>query len=130
NLYRFIADLPAVETSPTRNAGAQQCALMMHAAGMLDHMPGASWPCRTADGATAAGNSNLSLGPAVAAIDQYMVDPGNATTLGHRRWLLAATLGPIGIGGTSSASCHWVTGGTMTASKRFVAWPPSGVVPI
>jgi hypothetical protein len=60
-----------------------------------------------------------------------MHDRGNPTTLGHRRWLLAATLGPVGIGGTPRASCHWVTGGTMTASgKRFVAWPPGGPVPL
>lgn len=129
NLYRFLAELPAVETSLMRDQQAQQCALMMHAANALDHMPGPTWPCYSPGGAAAAGSSNISMTPAVAAIGSYMHDPGNATTLGHRRWLLAATLGPIGIGGTSRASCHWVTGGTMTASRRFVAWPPNGPVP-
>lgn len=130
NLYRFIAELPEVQTSPMRDAAAQQCAVMMHAANALDHMPGTTWPCYAAAGAQAAGNSNLSPTPAVEAVDLYMADPGNATTLGHRRWLLAATLGPMGIGGTTRASCHWVTGGTMTASKRFVAWPAPGAVPL
>ncbi len=130
NLYRFIADLPAVETSPMRDSAAQACALMMHAAGRLDHQPDAGWPCYSAAGDDAAGNSNISLAPAVASVDNYMHDDGNATTLGHRRWLLGATLGPIGIGGTPRASCHWVTGGTQTAAKRFTAWPPGSAVPL
>jgi hypothetical protein len=130
NLYRFLADLPAVETSPMRDQQAQACALMMHAANRLDTMPGPAWPCYTPGGAAAAGNSTLHLGPAVAAVTRSMHDPGNAMTLGRRRWLLAATLGPIGIGGTPSASCFWVTGGTTTAPKRFVTWPPSGPVPL
>lgn len=130
NLYRFIAGLPAVETSAMRDSASQSCALMMHAAGRLDHRPDAGWPCYTPAGAQAAGNSNLSSTPAVAAIDGYMRDDGNAQTLGHRRWLLAATLGPVGIGGTSGYSCHWVTGGTTNTPRRFVAWPPPGPVPL
>jgi hypothetical protein len=130
NLYRFIAGLPAVETSPMRDSAAQACALMMHAAGRLDHQPDAGWPCYTPAGAQAAGSSNLSSQPAVASVDSYMKDDGNAQTLGHRRWLLAATLGPVGIGGTSGASCHWVTGGTTSSPRRFVSWPPVGPVPL
>ncbi|MBL8950867.1 MAG: CAP domain-containing protein [Myxococcaceae bacterium] len=130
NLYRFLADLPAVETSAQRDAAAQACALMMHATGRLDHQPDSGFACYTPMGAQAAGNSNLSLTPAIEAVDRYMQDFGNAQTLGHRRWLLATSLGPVGIGGTPGASCHWVSGGTGNVSRRFVAWPPAGPVPL
>lgn len=130
NLYRALAELPAVVTTPMRDQAAQQCALMMHAGGMLDNRPPNTWPCWTAVGAQAAADSVLSLSPAVAAIDGYVAGMGDATALRNRRWLLATTLGPIGIGGTSRASCHQVSGGTTTAAKRFVAWPPGATVPL
>ncbi len=132
NLYRFIAGLPEVTDDPVRNQKAQACALMMHANGMLSHDPPMSWTCYSADGAEAAGKSNISTGPAVLSVDLFMVDPGagNAATLGHRRWILSNSLGPIGIGGTSVASCMWVIGGSGDAAKEFVAWPPPGTFPL
>lgn len=128
NLYRGLAGLPAVVTTPMKDQAAQQCALMMHAAGALDNRPPNTAPCWTAMGAQSASDSVLSLSPAVAAIDGYLAEPGNA--LANRRWLLQTTLGPIGIGGTSRASCHQVAGGTTTAAKRFVTWPPAATVPL
>ncbi|MBL9037882.1 MAG: hypothetical protein JNG84_05135 [Archangium sp.] len=130
NTYRFIADLPPVITSATRDQAAQECALMQDAANALSHSPVPGAPCYTASGADAAGNSNISSGQAVRSIDMYMSDYGNATTMGHRRWFLSNQLGPVGIGGTSGASCHWVIGGSGTATKRFAAWPPPGPVPL
>lgn len=130
NLYRFLAGLPEVTLDPVRNQKTQACALMMDANGSLSHDPPPSWACYFADGAEAAGKSNISSGPAVSSVDLYMVDPGNATTLGHRRWILSNTLGPIGIGGTSGASCMWVLGGNGNAGAEFVAWPPAGVFPV
>jgi hypothetical protein len=130
NLYRFVADLPPVVTSPTRDSSAQQCALMMDAANALSHTPDAGAPCYTAAGSSAAGTSNISSAAAVRSIDMYMSDFGNATTMGHRRWFLSNQLGPVGIGGTPGGSCHTVIGGSGTATKRFVAWPPSGPVPL
>ncbi|MDP2273697.1 MAG: CAP domain-containing protein [Archangium sp.] len=130
NTYRFIADLPAVTTSATRDSAAQQCALMMDAANALSHTPDAGAPCYTAAGANAAGTSNISSGAAVRSIDLYMSDFGNATTMGHRRWFLSNQLGPVGIGGTPGGSCHTVIGGSGTATKRFVGWPPAGPVPL
>ena len=130
NTYRFIADLPPVTTVANRDSAAQDCALMMDAANMLSHTPDAGAPCYTASGAMAAGNSNISSAPAVQSIDMYMSDFGNATTMGHRRWFLSNQLGPVGIGGTTGASCHWVIGGSGTAGKRFAAWPPPGPVPL
>jgi hypothetical protein len=130
NTYRFIADLPPVTTTAMRDQAAQDCALMQDAANMLSHTPDAGAPCYTASGAQASGNSNISSGQAVRSIDMYMSDFGNATTMGHRRWFLSNQLGPVGIGGTTGGSCHWVIGGSGTATKRFMAYPPSGPVPL
>jgi len=129
NLYRWLADLPAVTTDPANDAATQDCALMMHAAGELSHSPDAAWPCYTADGAGAAGSSNIASAPGVAAVDLYMVDPGNENTLGHRRWVLSNDLGPIGLGSTDQYSCLWVLGGSGAGGAEWIAWPPPGEVP-
>ncbi len=128
NLYRWLADLPAVTTDPAANTATQACALMMHANGTLSHSPPTSWTCYTTLGADSAGSSNIASGPGVSAVDMYMSDWGNETTMGHRRWILSEGLGPIGLGSTSSYSCmqviHWPSGGTWTA------WPAPGLFPI
>ena len=129
NLYRFIADLPAVATDPTRDAKAQACALIMDAQGTLSHTPPMTWPCWSADGSEAAGSSNIAGYGGVAAVDLYMVDPGNPTTLGHRRWILSNSLGPTGLGSTGSASCMWTLYGNGNAGKAWMAWPPPGTFP-
>ncbi len=129
NLYRFIADLPPVTEDPVRTTKAQACALMMHANGQLNHTPPMNWKCWTADGSSAAGQSNISSTPGVLGVDLYMVDPGNDTTIGHRRWLLSNYLGPIGLGSTSVNSCLMVIGGMGNAGKAWLAWPPPGLVP-
>jgi uncharacterized protein YkwD len=129
NLYRSLAQLPAVVTDPARDAQDQACALMMRANNMISHTPPTTWTCYTADGATAAGSSNVSSGRAVSSVDLYMIDPGNATTIGHRRWILSNSLGPIGIGGTDKASCMWTLSGTGKAGKAWTAWPAPGQIP-
>jgi hypothetical protein len=131
NLYRFLADMPPVTTDAIRNQKSQECALMMDANNSLSHSPPTSWDCYTAGGAEAASKSNICSGRAVRCIDIYMSDygTGNATSIGHRRWLLNNALGPVGIGGTTGGSCHWVIGGSGNAGKQFVAWPPPGPVP-
>lgn len=131
NLYRWLADLPAVETSPERNSMAQACALIMEANNDLSHDPGMDWACWTQEGADGAASSNLASGPSVAVVSGYMIDPGNATTLGHRRWILSNSLGPIGIGSTGQgASCMQNLGGEGRAGKAWVAWPPPGAFPM
>jgi hypothetical protein len=129
NLYRWLCDLPPVDHDPVRDAANQACALMMHANGTLSHYPDASWACYSAEGASSAGQSNIATTPAVNAVDLYMVDPGNPNTLGHRRWILSNSLGPIGFGSTSGYSCMHVLYGSGTASASWTAWPPPGVVP-
>jgi uncharacterized protein YkwD len=130
NLYRWLVGLPAVTTAPARDADAQQCALMMHANSSLSHSPPTSWACYTAAGAGAAGKSNLATTAGVKAVDLYIADPGNATTMGHRRWILSNNLGPIGLGSTSNYSCMWVIGGSGGGSNAWTAFPPPGPVPL
>ena len=129
NLFRYLAGLPPVTNDPARDAKNQACALMMHANGMLSHTPPTSWTCYSGEGAEAAGSSNIASGPGVMAVDMYMSDFGNEGTMGHRRWILSDTLGPIGIGSTSGASCMWVIGGAGATMSPWIAWPPAGIVP-
>jgi len=130
NLYRWLAELPEVTTDAARNAATQECALMMHANTSLMHNPPPTWLCYTADGAMAAGSSNIATTPGVTGVDLYMFDPGNPTTLGHRRWILSNRLGPIGLGSTDGFSCMWVLGGSGSGAREWTAYPPPGVVPL
>lgn len=129
NLYRWLADLPPIETDPARDQLAQACALMMDANDQLSHSPPASWTCYSGDGVEAAGNSNLASTAGVYAVDLYMVDPGNPTTLGHRRWILSNSIGPTGLGSTSDYSCMWTLGGANDVGAEWTAWPPPGPFP-
>ncbi len=129
NLYRWLADLPEVGLDPDKSADAQACALMMHANDTIEHVVPESWECWTREGAAAAGLSNLATTSAVQSVDLYMTDNG-VPNLGHRRWLLSNSLGPIGVGSTSRYSCLHVLGGEGDARARWVAWPPPGEVPV
>ncbi|HMI87934.1 MAG TPA: hypothetical protein VK550_27815 [Polyangiaceae bacterium] len=127
NLYRFLAEMPEVMTDPVRNTKAQQCALMQSVNGGLSHTPPTTWKCYTADGAEASGKSNISSGKGVGSMDSYMTDR-NVPEVGHRRWVLSNSLGPVGLG-SAMGSCFWNLNGTGKAAKPFVAWPPIGPVP-
>ena len=132
NLMRWLADLPAVTTDAASDGLAQACALMMTANDDLSHSPPMSWDCYSQDGADGAGSGNISSVPGVESVLSYMVDPGNETTLGHRRWILSNGLGPIGLGsaGPGNASCMRVFGGKGKANKAWMAWPPPGAFPL
>jgi uncharacterized protein YkwD len=130
NLYRWIADLPAVTEDGARSDQAQACALIMDANDKLDHGPPMNATCWSADGASAAGKSNIAGTAGVLGVDLYMVDPGNDTTIGHRRWILSNSLGPIGVGSTDTYSCLYVIGGSGDAGAAWTAWPPPGLVPL
>jgi len=129
NLYRFIAGQDPVSIDANMSDGAQACSLMMDANNALSHSPPPDWDCYTGQGADSAGDSNIATTPSVQAVDLYMVDPGNETTLGHRRWILGSWVGPVGIGGTDSYSCLAVNGDG-TPGSEWVAWPPPGVFPL
>lgn len=131
NLYRWLADLPAVQTEASRDSMAQACALMQYANNSLSHDPPTTWKCYTDEGAKGSSQSNISGGPGVSSVDGYMIDPGNPTTIGHRRWILSNSLGPIGLGSTAKgSSCMQNLTGTGKAGKPWQAWPPPGIVPI
>lgn len=130
NLYRWLSGLPEVEVSSELNGKAQECALMMHEYGGLSHNPTPDvFGCYSEVGSEAAGKSNLSPYAGVYSVDLYMSDPGNESTLGHRRWILSNGLGPIGLGSTSEYSCMYVIGGTSNGTTPWAAWPPAGAVP-
>ena len=129
NLFRWITGLPEVETLPELDELAQDCSLIMEAYGGLTHYPAESFECYTDSGAQAASKSNISPYAGVYSVDLYMSDPGNSTTLGHRRWILSNGLGPIGLGSTTNYSCMLVIGGTGSDSAPWTAWPPPGIVP-
>lgn len=129
NLYRWLAGLPPVELDAARTEDAQACALTMHANRDIEHVIPDSWRCQSEASASAARLSNLATLPAVGAVDLYMDDDG-IESLGHRRWILSNSLGPIGVGSTNQYSCLHVLGGRGRAQARFTAWPPPGLVPL
>jgi len=129
NLYRWLAGQPPLTLSTAGNPAMQSCALMMHAAQSLSHSPSEAWPCYSEDGASAAGTSNLAPVPAVEAIDLYMADPGNATTIGHRRWILSDWISTTAFGSTDDSSCMHVVQG-FGGPTPWIAWPPPGFYPM
>ena len=82
--------------------------------------------------------SNIAWGNGPAdSIDQFIEDDGNATTLGHRRWIVNPPLGPVGIGYWEgggmygSAECLAVFGSSGTSNvPPWVAVPNPGPVPL
>ncbi len=136
NLYRFLTGMPEVTEDPTFDTDAQDCAIIQAANG-LSHMPGTTATCYNATGAAASNRSSICSGQAVGCIDLYMDDSDNATgaNYGHRTWILANSLGPVGFGSAGSgrgktASCFYQVGGTGNAKVPYVGWPPAGPVPL
>jgi len=143
NYFRAMAGVPAVvQLSDEYNAKAQQSALMMSVNDQLSHEPPTSWQCYSAEGAQAAGCSNLYLGVfGPSAISGYIYDPGsNNTAVGHRRWILYPQTESMGSGdipqttGYRPSNALWVFDENMgkprpQTREPFVAWPPPGYVP-
>jgi hypothetical protein len=137
NLYRFLAAMPAVTEDASYDGFAQACALLQAAnsASGLSHTPDASAPCYSQMAATGSAHSSICGGQGVACIDLYMSD-NNSAEMGHRRWLLANYLGPVGFGSVGTGgramtgSCFYQPQGTFNAHMAFVAWPPPGNVPL
>jgi hypothetical protein len=76
-----------------------------------------------------AASSIIAAGAAVEAIDMYLHDFGNTTTMGHRRWVLSHGLDTVGIGSTDNYSCMSVVHSVGGSDPAFVAWPPPGDFP-
>jgi uncharacterized protein YkwD len=143
NFFRLAAGIPALKgLNDTYNTQAQAAALMMSKAGQLSHNPGTNWPCFSANGDNAAGNSNLYLGRyGPEAITGYVRDPGSGNTaVGHRRWILYPQTQQMGTGDIPAngsyyaANALWVFDSHLWDTRPdtrtpFVAWPPSGYIP-
>jgi len=138
NYFRTMAGLPAVTLNEEYSRKAQAAALMMSVNRDLDHTPPSGWQCYSADGAQAAGSSNLCLGcMGPGAISAYMLEGG---PVGHRRWVLYPQTQEMGTGdipgtaGYPGANALWVFDTHMWEPRPatrdgFVAWPPPGYVP-
>jgi MYXO-CTERM domain-containing protein len=137
NLYRFIAAMPAVTEDPSFDAFAQSCALLQAANSStgLSHTPDAAAACFSTMAQTGSMHSSICGGQGVECIDLYMSDKGSAE-LGHRRWVFANYLGPVGFGSvgtggrSATGSCFYQPAGSTNAHFPFVAWPPGGSVPV
>jgi MYXO-CTERM domain-containing protein len=137
NLYRFLTGMPEVTEDPTFDMDAQDCAIIQAANG-LTHTPATTATCYNAAGAAASNRSSICGGQAVGCIDLYMDDSANATgpNYGHRTWILANSLGPVGFGSvgtggrSKTASCFYQVGGKGNAMVAYVGWPPAGPVPL
>ena len=109
NMFRWMDGLGPTSDDPTYDADAQKCSNLESWwpwMGGSPHQPPSTSKCYTAAGGATAGESNIAWGSGhpAQAIDQFMQDNGNETTLGHRRWILNPPLGPVGIG-------YWEGGG-------------------
>jgi len=140
NFFRWLVGLGPTTDDAQANATGQACAVISawNPAGQQAHFPQSSAACYSQPGAAGAGSSNIAWGARDAsdAIDLWMIDFGNETTFGHRRWLLNPPLNPVGIGhyrggnNYGSASCLSVFGGSGTGPRPdFVAFPPPGFSP-
>jgi uncharacterized protein YkwD len=142
NLFRWMVGLGPTSADPSMNANAQKCANLeawWPFTGGSPHSPPSTSKCYTPEGGSTAGQSNIAWGSGspAQAIDQFIEDQGNATTMGHRRWCLNPPLDPVGIG-------YWQTGGIYGNAEclmvfgsggsgpmpSWVAMPPPGFVPL
>ncbi|MCP4358526.1 MAG: CAP domain-containing protein [Chloroflexi bacterium] len=142
NYFRAMAGVPAAVTfSDTFNGKAQQAALMMSVNGTLSHSPPPSWTCYTADGAEAAGKSNLGMSYGGMPYEiAYYIDE-SLPSVGHRRWILYPQTMQMGTGDISESyppypmtNALWVMDDHIwdtrpSTRENFVAWPPPGYLP-
>src|SRR5690606_34986449 len=110
NMHRFIADVPPVVHVPEWTKPAQECALLAHANQKLSHTPPRDWSCWSDVASQVSAVSLIANRSAPPAIGAFMEDPGNETTMGHRRWLLSEEIWRVGIGSTSRYTCVVVDG--------------------
>lgn len=144
NYYRAVAGVPAdIQLNPDFSGKSQAAALIMSANSALSHTPPTTWNCWSADGNTAAGKSNLSLGSAGPdAIQGYVQDRGNNNqAVGHRRWILYPQTQEMGTGDVVPPTTSGIASNALwvidshtwdvrpNVRDEFVAWPPPGFVP-
>jgi hypothetical protein len=142
NMFRWMDGLGPTSDDAAFDADAQKCSNLESWwpwTGGSPHQPPATSKCYTPEGGATAGQSNIAWGSGhpAQAIDQFMEDNGNETTLGHRRWILNPPLGPIGIGYWEgggmygNAECLRVFGSSGGGpNPSWVAIPTAGFAPI
>lgn len=131
NYFRNLAGLNNVAFDPSLESRCQQAALMMAANNQLNHTPPPSWQCYTAEGAAAAGNSNLALGAhSASAISLYMSDNG-VWSVGHRRWILYSRALVFGHGSAMKSDVLQVfnTSSTGPVNTASIPYPVAGFFP-
>jgi hypothetical protein len=129
NLYRWLAGLPPAGLDAGHIPVEQACAALENGLGHLDHFPPEGSPCYSADGAAGAGSSNLAQGTGLADSVDLFVDDGGVPSLGHRRWVLSATLGNTAFGHRPPFTCMYAFDMSGQTDLDFIAWPPPGYVP-
>ena len=134
NYFRDLVGLPSdIIFDPILNQKCQEAALIMSANGANNHFPPPNWSCYSADGASAAENSNLALNlHSSDAITGLIEDPGiNNYHVGHRRWLLFTRANTFGTGSTDNTNATWVIDVPSFNAPfyEFVAYPSEGFFP-
>lgn len=126
NHVRALADLPPIR--PLASDDALACAVLMNANGQIAHEPPPDWSCFTQDAGETAARSLLANYGGIEVVGGLLVDPGNDSTLGHRRWLLSRWLTEAGVGTTGDFACVDL-GYTIVDTDGWTAWPPPGDTP-
>ena len=124
NVFRWLSGLGPVSDDAALNQTDQFCANLESwwdfGLAQSPHAPQPGVKCYSAQGASGAGMSNIAWGNGPAdSIDQFVQDNGNATTMGHRRWIVNPPLGPVGIG-------YWEGGGTYGSAECLAVFGASG----
>lgn len=137
NYFRKICGLPYnMVWNQAWFADCQKAALMMYANNALSHTPPSSWKCYTAEGAAAAGISNIALGSpsyhSSRTISGWIEDTGAGNkAVGHRRWMLFSRAKEYGLGctvGSSVLHCIEHTADPITSNTpAYIAYPPAFV---
>jgi hypothetical protein len=135
NLHRDLAGLDPIAFEDEWIDSGQACAVLAHANAKLSHDPGRDWACWSQLGASTSAVSLIANRSAEVSIRAYFEDPGNETTMSHRRWLLSPTLERVGFGSTDRYSCVVLDGPNRPKRSSlqpptWVAWPPPGLVPM
>ncbi|MCB9508024.1 MAG: CAP domain-containing protein [Myxococcales bacterium] len=130
NLFRWLVGLEPASENAANARLAQYASVMFAVNDQLSHFPPTSWDCYTAEGAEAAGSSNIAWGYSTAAstVDGYVGDEG-VPSLGHRRWCLFPDLDDVGFGHYDDGGAMWSFGSTSRPRVDFVGYPPPGPVP-
>jgi len=134
NYFRDLVGLPSdIIFDPILNQKCQEAALIMSANGGNNHFPPPNWNCYSADGASAAENSNLAFNiHSSDAITGFIEDPGiDNYHVGHRRWILYTRANTFGTGSTDNTNATWVIDvpSFNPVFYEFVCYPSEGFFP-